>query len=100
MIVSYSGYPESSVTNQSSVMETSNTKKKNHQRKFAVPLRTLLGKNYSKKIQTDNCPLRQILDGIDKENDESSTEVKSTLNKFITRPRNDSNSIDIDIILI
>ena len=51
MIVSYSGYPESSVSNQSSVMETSNTKKKNHQRKFAVPLRTLLGKNYSKKFK-------------------------------------------------
>ena len=64
------------------------------------PIDNSFRKELQQKIQTDNCPLRQILDGIDKENDESSTEVKSTLNKFITRPRNDSNSIDIDIILI
>ena len=51
MVVSYSGYPERSVSNQLSVMETSNENLKNDQAKFAAPLNTLLEKNCSKQFQ-------------------------------------------------
>ena len=51
MVISYSGYSESSVSNQWSVKETTNTNKKNHQHKFVVPLGTLLEKNCSKKFK-------------------------------------------------
>ena len=69
MVASYSGYPESSVSNQLFLKKTTNTNEKNDQRKLAVPSRTLLEKNCSKKIQTDNRFPCQILDRIYKEND-------------------------------
>lgn len=67
MVVSYFGYLESSVNNQLFIKETSNTNKKTYQSKI------------SKKLAKYNRLLRQILDGIDKENnavfEESTTEV-------------------------
>ena len=53
------------------------------------PIDNSFRKELQQKIQTDNCPLRQILDGIDKETDGTvSTKValKSTLNKFVAIP--------------
>ena len=67
MVVSYFGYLESSVNNQLFIKETSNTNKKTYQNKIA------------KKRAKQNRLLRQILNGIDKENnavfEESTTEV-------------------------
>lgn len=86
MIVSYSGYPERSVSNQLSVMETSNTNKKNYQHKFAVHS---FRKELQQNVQTDNYPPRQILDEIDKEN--YAAFVKQIYNYRLS---SDSNSFD------
>ena len=97
MIVSYSGYPEGSVSNQFSAMETSNTNKRKLLAKSSRPIEHSFRKELQQKIQTDNRPPRQILDGIDKENDavfeESSTEV-NIKQIYNYRLSNDSNSLD------
>ena len=92
MVVSYSGYPESSVSNQFSIKETSNTNKRKllaQSRRCAIE--HSFRKELQQKIKTDNGPPRHILDGIDKE--ESSTEViiKQIYNYRLS---NDSNSLD------
>ena len=66
MVVSYSGYLESSVSNQFSVKETSNTNKKKSQ--IRRPIEHSFRKDLQQKFQTDNHPPRHILDGIDKQN--------------------------------
>ena len=66
MVVSYSGYPERSVSNQLSVRETSNENLKNDQAKFAAPLNTLLEKNCSKQFQQIIAHLIRFQIGLEK----------------------------------
>ena len=60
-------------------METSNTNKRKLSAQSCRLIADSFRKELQQKIQTDNLPARQFLDGIDKENDavfgESSTEV-------------------------
>ena len=97
MVLSFSAYLESSVSNQLSIMETSNINKNKSSAQIRRPIEQSFRKELQQKIQADNRPLCQIFDGIDKENDavfkESSTEynIKQIFNY---RLNNDSNSLD------
>ena len=79
-----------------SVNEKSNTKKKSSVQ-IRRPNEHSFRKELQQKIQTDNRPRRQILDGVDKENDavfeESNTEV-NIKQIYNYRFSNDSNSLD------
>ena len=78
MVASYSAHPESSVSHELSVREKSNTNKKEPSAQIRRPIEHSFWKDLQQKIQADNRPLRQVLDGIDIESDavfeESSTE--------------------------
>ena len=97
MVLSFSAYLESSVSNQLSIMETSNINKNKSSAQIRRPIEQSFRKELQQKNQADNRPLCQIFDGIDKENDavfkESSTEynIKQIFNY---RLNNDSNSLD------
>ena len=79
-----------------SVIEKSNTKKKSSVQ-IRRPIEHSFRKELQQKIQTDNRPPGQILDGTDKENDavfeESNTEV-NIKQIYNYRLGNDSNSLD------
>ena len=86
MVVSYSSYPESSVSNELSIQETSNTNKNNCQHKFGEPSSTLLGKSCSKKFKEMIALLIRFQMRLTKKTILSSKKeaLKSTLNKFVT----------------
>ena len=97
MIVSYSGYSESSVSCQFSAKETSNTNKSKLLAQSFRPIEHSFRKELHQKIQTYNRRPCQFLNETDKENDAffevSNTEVniKQIYNYTLS---NDSNSLD------